>query len=43
MKKVSEETINNIFKLYHKGYTTGEIARKLNISEVIVVYVLRKD
>lgn len=43
MKKISEETINNIFKLYYQGYTTGEITRKLNISEVIVVYVLRKD
>ena len=42
MKKISEETKEMIFKLYYSGYTTGEIARELDISEVDVVYIIGK-
>lgn len=29
--------------LYYEGYTTGEIAKKLNIPEYIVVKILNLD
>lgn len=37
MSKLSPEAVRKIKKLYHKGYTTWEIARIFKIAEVEVV------
>ena len=39
--KLSLPIINKIWALYFEGYTSGEIAKKLNISEADVVKTLR--
>jgi orotate phosphoribosyltransferase-like protein len=40
---ISRELLKQIAELWNEGYTTGEIARKLNIPEVVVVRVTRRD
>lgn len=40
---ISRELVNKIAELHNEGYTCGEIARILDIPEVVIVRVLRKD
>ena len=39
---ITEEMRETIKQMYSAGYTTGEIARELDIPEVIVVRVVGK-
>ena len=38
---MAKDLINTIFMMYYSGYTTGEIARILDINEVDVVKVIK--
>lgn len=40
---IPKELVIKILKLNNEGYSTGEIARMLNIDEYVVVLVLRKN
>lgn len=40
MDKLSPETVRKIKELYHKGYTTWEIARIFKVAEVEIVKVV---
>ena len=41
--KMDKEVVDMIKELWNLGYSSGEIARMLNIDEVQVVRVIRKD
>ena len=38
--KVGKEAIENVKELYSQGLTTGEIATKLDLPEVVVVKIV---
>lgn len=42
-KKLSKEIKDEIFHMHYEGYSTYEIAKKLNLAEIEVIRVLWPD